>query len=521
MRSLGSVRTRLLLMVTAVVLVAVAAVGWSSRRVTRVEFGQFLHRLETDFEDAAPIGEGGYMMTDLAELGDAVQAALHVDGDWSGAERILAGSAEALAGRVALVVVDRREIAAASDDTLVGAEVSVSADGLVEISGWNRRDAGGVVEGQALAFRGPFHAIRSADGDERGVLYVLPTSDALSERRIAEIVGEDDFLGSVDRWMLGVVVVVGVLAIGAAVLVSGRIVGPIERLTEASRRMGGGELGHRVEVISDDEIGKLGAAFNAMAASLEHNEKLRRDMVSDVAHELRTPLTNLRGQLEAVQDGLVEPTPELIGSLHEEAMLLSHLVNDLQELALADAGQLRLEIEEIDVAAEIARSREVFVVRGDNGSGADIAPGAAAVASIEMDIADELPRAKADVQRLRQVLGNLLENAVQHGGGGVVIAARATPQPPTTAAAFERATAPNGYVAVTVTDDGPGIAPDQLDDVFERFYRTDPSRQRATGGAGLGLAIVRQLVESQGGSVWVESELGGGSTFGFCLPAAT
>ena len=522
MRGLRSVRARLLLMVTAVVLVAVAAVGWSSRRVTRVAFSEFVQKLETEVEGGESAGEGSGMMAGLTALGEALQNDFRARGDWQGAADIFARQAETLEGRAAMVVVGGSEVVSASEASLAGADVSVSADGAVEINRWQRHEGAGVVDDQAIAFRAPSRVIRAADGSEAGVLYMLPLPDLDTERRFTDVIRQDDFLGSIDRWMLGVVIVVGLLALGAAVVSSGRIVGPIGKLTEASRRMGGGDLAHRVEVAGDDEIGELATAFNSMAASLEHNEKLRRGMVSDVAHELRTPLTNLRGQLEAVQDGLAEPTPELIASLHEEAMLLNHLVDDLQELALADAGQLRLEIDDIDVAAEIERARATFAGRGDGASGQ--ADAAAPGGRIDVQIEPDLPAVRADQQRFRQVLGNLLDNAVRHGGGSVVVEARAasTLPPAARGATDTPADAPShGYVAVTVADNGPGIAPEQLADVFERFYRTDPSRQRATGGAGLGLAIVRQLVEAQGGRVWVESEPGSGCTFGFCLPAAS
>jgi signal transduction histidine kinase len=501
-----------MLMVTVVVVTALLVVLWSSRRVTRSEFREFVARLETETEASAVDGTEEALTFGLEALGDGLQQGLHRDGDWRAAADLFATAAPGmLRDRAALVVAGDDTVVAASDEGLLGADVSVRNDGQLEISGWHVIGSPETLDDQAVRFRGPHRILRSADGDQAGVLYILPLPDP-GTYHFADAVHEQDFFDSLDRWMILVVVAVGALALVAAALLSGRILGPVAKLTDAARRMGGGELGLRVDVSSDDELGELAEAFNAMAASIERNEKLRRDMVSDVAHELRTPLTNLRGQLEAVQDGLIEPSAELVASLHEDAMLLGRLVDDLQELALADAGQLRLEPEQIDVAAELERAAASFMT-----------PEASRAPKVDIEVAagrpHDLPPLRADRQRLRQILSNLIDNGIRHGGGRLVIGAQAQAEPPATVLS-QPPPARFGFVCVTVADRGPGIAAADPADVFERFYRTDPSRQRATGGAGLGLAIVRQLVEAQGGGVWVESTPGAGATFGFCLPVA-
>jgi signal transduction histidine kinase len=511
-RHLRGVRFRLMLMVTVVVVAALLAVVWSSRRVTRSEFREFVARLETEVGGADVGSTEAALTSGLQSLGDGLQQSLHRDGDWSAADDLFAAAAPGmLRNRAALVVVGGDTVAAASDEGLVDAEVAVRDDGELEISGWHVLGSPEAFEDQAVRFRGPHRILRTSDGDPVGVLYIVPLPDP-GTYHFADAVHEQDFFDSLDRWMILVVVGVGALALIAAVLVSGRILGPVAKLTDAARRMGGGELGLRVDVPSDDELGELADAFNAMAASIERNEKLRRDMVSDVAHELRTPLTNLRAQLEAVQDGLVAPSAKLIASLHEDAMLLGRLIDDLQELALADAGQLRLEPEEVDVVVELERVAASFATpetRGGPEIDIEVAAGRA----------HGLPPVRADRQRLRQILSNLIDNGIRHGGGHIVIRARAQADAP----AATLSTPPParfGFVCITLADRGSGIAAADPADVFERFYRTDPSRQRATGGAGLGLAIVRQLVEAQGGGVWVDSAPGAGATFGFCLPVA-
>jgi signal transduction histidine kinase len=222
-------------------------------------------------------------------------------------------------------------------------------------------------------------------------------------------------------------------------------------------------------------------------------EQARRDMIGDVAHELRTPLTNIRCQLEAVQDGLAAANAQTVASLHDEVMLLGRLVDDLRDLALADAGQLAM-------TREIVSMEEVI-----RGAASSIAARArSANVSVHISIAEKLPPISGDAARLVQVLRNLLENALAHSprDGTIVLEASAT----------ER------ELLVSVRDSGPGIPAEHLPHIFERFYRTDPSRSRESGGAGLGLAIVRQIVNAHGGRVWAENASTGGAIFFVSLP---
>jgi signal transduction histidine kinase len=286
----------------------------------------------------------------------------------------------------------------------------------------------------------------------------------------------------------------GVALLLTAVL-SRRIVGPVEALTAAVRRIEKGDRQQRVAVQSRDEIGELARAFNSMANSISVSEQLRRHMVSDVAHELRTPLTNIRGYLEAIRDGVLTAQPAVVESLYEETMLLNRMVEDLQDLALIEAGQLRLERQPVAVKSAIEKT-----MAGMRPRTAEAGP------TLDVNVPEGLRLVEADPERLGQVLRNLLNNALQHTPpkGRIGVEARAVPE----------------GVEVVVSDTGSGIAADQAPYVFERFYRADPSRNRATGGAGLGLAIVKQLVEAHGGRVWLESKPGLGTTVRFTLPAA-
>lgn len=290
----------------------------------------------------------------------------------------------------------------------------------------------------------------------------------------------------------------GILAVTVAVtaFAASRLTRPLRALTTATQRMKTGEAAEPVNARSAGsagEIRQLADAFNDMAAHRKALENQRQAMVSDVAHELRTPLSNIRGWLEAAEDGVVATDPELVSSLLEEAVLLQHIVNDLQDLAAADAGTLRLHREPVhasDVVDQVAAAHQ---------AGAE----AAGVRLSATTLGD--PCFTADPLRLRQAIGNLVSNAIRHtpDGGSVTISCRATLD----------------AVVVEVADTGTGIDPDDLAHVFDRFWRADKSRTRSTGGSGLGLAIVRQLVEGHGGTVTARSAPGEGAVFTVRVPS--
>lgn len=304
---------------------------------------------------------------------------------------------------------------------------------------------------------------------------------------------ENVFYLTINRLILMSASVAGFIAIVVTLLLSRRILQPIAALTAAARRMGKGDLGVRVVVKSKDEVGELGHAFNTMADGLSRLEQLRRNMVSDVAHELRTPLTNLRGYLEAAREGVIAPDNALIESLYEEAMLLNAMTNDLQDLAMAEARQLSLVRNPINMADLVQSAVESERLQADKRG-----------QCLHTDVAATTAKVDADATRIGQVLRNLLNNAMEFTprGGEVRVTGRVRDQ----------------FYDVEVHDTGPGIPPEHLPLIFERFYRVDPSRTRSTGGAGLGLTIVKTLVEAHGGRVWVQSTPGAGSTFGFSLP---
>jgi signal transduction histidine kinase len=300
---------------------------------------------------------------------------------------------------------------------------------------------------------------------------------------------------SINRFLLlGGSVAIAIALILTFVL-SRRISSPIDVLAHAARRLGRGDLSQRVQLGDKGEVATLAQAFNTMAADLEHTEQLRRNMVADVAHELRTPLSNIQGYLEAIRDRVMKPNAATIRSLNEETALLSRLVHELQELSLAEAGELKLVYQSEDVTKLI---KEAITPWQPKVSAKEI--------SLSVDLPANLPLVNIDWQRVNEVLHNLLENAVAHTHKGGTINVAAVTQ--------------DGWVEVSVLDTGEGIPAEDLPNIFERFYRVDKSRARVTGGSGLGLTIAKRLVEAHGGTITVQSELGKGSRFSFTLPIA-
>lgn len=285
---------------------------------------------------------------------------------------------------------------------------------------------------------------------------------------------------------VAVAVGVALAAILGALLLSRAVLRPVRALTVASRDLAEGDLGRRVNVSGRDEIAELGRSFNRMAGALQAAEESQRRLTGDIAHELRTPLANLRGYLEALRDGVVEPTPELLDSLHEEAVLQQRIVDDLQDLALT---YHRADVDLRDLL-ETCRTAHQAKARD---AGVTLAVEAPAPVHVV-----------ADADRLRQVLGNLVGNAL-----------RATAPGDTVTLALE---GHGDRATVRVTDTGRGIPGEDLPHLFDRFWRADPARGRATGGSGLGLSIARQIVTDHRGTIDVASAVGAGTTFTVALP---
>jgi signal transduction histidine kinase len=324
--------------------------------------------------------------------------------------------------------------------------------------------------------------------------YVLPATQARTDLPLDPT--QVEFLARV-RTSLGIAALAAaVVALVIGGLLFRSIVAPLRRLTSASQAVAEGDLSARAPVRGRDEVAQLGDAFNRMAGSLAQAEEARRNQTADVAHELRTPLSVLQGALEAMLDGVYPTNRENLLSALAQVRTLARLVEDLRVLALADAGQLRLDTASLDLEAFFQEVVEAHQIQAQQRG-----------VVLTLEVSASLPLVLADRDRLAQVVGNLLNNALRYVPKGGHISVRAVSQ--------------GGEVAVAVADDGPGVPPEDLPRLFERFWRGGRTRRRTTGGSGLGLAIARGLVEAHGGRIWAESVEGHGTTFTFTLPVAT
>jgi signal transduction histidine kinase len=300
-------------------------------------------------------------------------------------------------------------------------------------------------------------------------------------------------------WLaIGSLPVIGLLiGVFLSILLSRSVTRPVSRLAEAAQAIGRRDLGYRVPAEGGRELKELAGSFNRMAGDLERAERARRNLTADIAHELRTPLSILEGNLRAMLDGVHRPSEEEIALLLEQTRHLNRLTEDLFDLSLAESGRLSLEPRELDLARLMKETAAHFEFAAHE-------RGVALTLAVE----EGLPRPALDENRVRQVLDNLLANALRHtpGGGHVSLSARRIPE--------ERC------MEISVADTGAGIAPEDLGRIFDRFFRAEESRAGCRGGAGLGLAIVKALVEAQGGTAAVRSKgIGRGSTFTIRFPA--
>ncbi|MCG8457527.1 MAG: ATP-binding protein [Holophagales bacterium] len=486
----ASLRMRLVASMAAVLGLAVLATALASGWAIRVEVKQHLRmdsemeeRIDRELESAASALRGGL---GVASTGGGAHGAAELEA-WAGRNPDR--------GHDMVLLGPGGSILATSEPDLLDFRAVVRADGVLQME---RRPMAGTDDGgKSFELRVPLRVIHEPGADRERRLYPIPRSPALLGHPSPEVGPDGDLdpagrgqsrhlVAATDRRILLAATAVAALALATLWTLGRRLLGPIEKLTRAVRRLERGERGLRSGFDGHDEIAHLGRAFDRMSMTLERTEGLRRKLVADTAHELRTPLTNLRCQVEALRDGLMPIENASLSSLHDDVIHLENLVDELQDLAMAEAGQLRLERRRSSL-------RPLLLDAARAGRG----PGQAAI-EVRVGEGPGRPSLEAifDSRRLRQVLDNLLSNALRHtpADGRVVLEARP---------------ASHDGVEISVTDTGKGIPPEHLDQVFERFFRVDPSRQRATGGAGLGLAIARHLVRLHGGELELESPVRG------------
>ena len=328
------------------------------------------------------------------------------------------------------------------------------------------------------------------DGDTVGWLLFIP-----SLNRWEQDTPEGNFLLEVGRASLWSAIIASLFALGLGGVLAYTMTRSIRELTTATTYLAQGKLGHQVKVRSQDEIGVLAQSFNKMSSDLEQATQLRRQMTADIAHDLRTPLSVILGYTEALNDEKLAGSAEIFSVMHSEAQHLSHLIDDLKVLSLADAGELPLSIQPVPPAGLLRRAADAYRIQAEQKE-----------ITLEVDAASDLPEVNLDHERMAQVLGNLITNALRYtpAGGAIRLSA-------------ERA---GSDVRLQVSDNGRGISAEDLLFVFGRSFRGDKARQQENGETGLGLAIAKSLVEAQGGRISVTSQIGLGSTFRIDLPVS-
>ncbi len=454
-----SLRFRLLISITLVAAIALVAVGLFSTQNTQLEF-QRLQRPAAAVPAAAL---------------SAVQRSYEQFHSWLHVESVLRQE------RVQLLLFTMQgRFIAASNAAVREATLANTAEPTLRVS--VARPGPLSQEEQIVLRNRPGAVVRNRAGAAIAVLYAVPLAAVRDQNPVATLTR---------RLWLAILCAL-LAAVGAAWLLAGQILSPVAALSEATAAMQSGDLSRRVTVAGPEEIAQLARRFNDLSAHLERSETLRKRMISDIAHELRSPLTNIRGIVEALEDGHLTVSASALRSLGEEAAFLSHLVNDLQDLSLADAGQLKIELREVSIDECV---RGVANALSPVAHEKDVVISICSVGSVY---------ARADATRVRQVISNLLTNAI-----------RLAPQHSQISVSVE---AGEDVVRIEIRDEGPGIKEPELDAIFERFYRADESRSRADGGAGLGLAIVKQLIEAHGGSVRAVNNAERGATFSFTLP---
>lgn len=462
-----SLRARVALLVGVLVTGSVLTLGLASQRAARMEYRA---SVSTRVVDGDP---------DVSDLGAAFDA-----GGWPAVGTALSGDPDSSAAFLAIG--PDAGVLHAPDPAWFEAEVDRTADGfhLVRSNGPAREElrvAGGLVV--------------ASGADTIAWAFPLAGDDVL--RAEPDELTVDVFTSGFARRLRLAGVLVVALAIGAALVLTGRVLAPLARLADAARKLGAGDLDTRVGSFGTRELDQVASAFDGMAESLGRAQEARRRMVRDVAHELRTPLTSLRGQVEALQDGLRPVDAAALAALDGEVRVLERLVGDLAEVARADAGALDLHIEPVELAGAVDGAVRGFVRAGR-----------LPAERIEMAVPADL-EVLADPVRLSQMLRNLVDNALVHGGDDVKIVIRAA--------------SAGDHAVLEVSDDGPGMSAPDAARAFDRLYRGDPARARprdGTGGAGLGLSIVQELARAQGGDATLESRPGAGTRVRLTLPLA-
>lgn len=459
-----------------VVLISVALMAVLTNFNTSNEFQQYINQ-----------GNMLYAQNIATSLGSYYEQ----NNSWADIETVLNGLKRTNSDRLIVANISGVIVGDTGQDLLgISAQSAGLSEGISIISGSNNY--------------GSLYVINTSSGmgSGQGRGFMGGNGGAKQSSSPASIPAEQNFLDQVNRSLMitGLISILAALLLG--LILTRQITRPVRALIKGVHHLGMGHLDYRVAVKSRDELGELAATFNNMADGLDRAEQERRRIIADVAHELRTPLTVIEGTVRAIEDGIFSPDKEHLDVIKGQTDLLVHLTSDLRVLSQAESGQMKLELKYVDVADLVQKTLAQLNLK-------------AAEKNVVLlsDVSPGIPKIMIDPMRIEQSLSNLLTNALRYtpSGGSITVKVRDMKDDPVHGL-------DKSHIQIAVIDTGEGIAPEHLPHMFERFYRIDPSRSRNEGGAGLGLAIVRQMVMAHGGRVWVESEKGKGSRFVMALP---
>lgn len=325
--------------------------------------------------------------------------------------------------------------------------------------------------------------------DNRTIAYVFAGS--MIQNELSE--NENHYLNRTTVIIISVSLFILFISMIFSWFFSGRLAEPVSALNKAASSIGRGDFTKRVPAAGSDELALLSAAFNKMAESLENNDKWRKQIIADSAHELRTPVSLIQGNLEMILDGVYKPDREHLQNIYDETLVLSHLIRELQQLSSAESGSMTLNIEELNLNILIENVMNIFRAGEVRGK-----------ITLVNNISEIFPSVEGDYQKLKQVFANVLANAFRHTseGGEINISGKVF----------------TSSLLIEIRDSGSGISKEELEKIFERFYRTDSSRNRNYGGSGLGLAISREIIRLHQGTIYAESEINTGTSIFISLP---
>lgn len=476
---LKTLNAKLLASFLVVVLVTVGLTSLALSFITGSQFSSYLRRdAEVRSQNLATFLVESYLK----------------NGNWQEAQEVISGLTTMMGDEI--IVVDGNDtVVASSSEELVGQKIQEPQDWTAKIplvTGQGEQLGtlylvGGHMPGHRRMMGMTGNGMGEMMGQSGPMSPPITIVDPSSTRL------EKEFLDSIKNSILIVALVSLAIAIAISLYLARSITRPIQDMIRVTRGISEGNLSQRVRTDSEDELGALAQSFNIMADDLAKQEKMRRDLVADIAHEFRTPLTTIRGYVESILDGVKKPDQDILGRIGAETERLTTLIRDLQELSRAESGKLSLEKKPVDLnvlVAEVLPKFEKEIAEKE--------------IQVETDLDRSLPLALVDGRRIGQVLENILNNAIKYNyqKGRVRVSTRGEGE----------------GVRITIADTGQGISSQDLPYIFERFYRGDKSRSRHTGGTGIGLSIAKNLVEAHRGTISVQSQPGQGSTFSIWLP---